>query len=1103
MANLEEDIANSRQEVESTPESDPNRSALSTTLASLLGRQYEKRGKETDLEEAISVSRQAVKSTPEDHPNYPVALSTFAMMLLHSYNHFGNASDLEEAVKASRQAVKLTPEGHQNRSAALSTLAKLLELRYEQQSGEIADLKEAVDVSKQAVESAPEGHPNYSVALTTLGGILGRRITQVALPTGPADLKEAITTLRQAVKTTPEDHPNYPIASTFLGRLLGFLYYQTGEMADIEESIRHVRQAINSVQEGNIYLYRALNILGVSLSRRYDRLGETADIEEAVMVAKRGVRLAPDTSPNLAAWLVDLSFMLGNRHGRTGSLADLEDAMIEARRVIEVMPKNHIGRPLFLTNLGINLSRRYDRTGQIADLEEAITVIRKAIELTTEEHPNRRVWLDALGRMLGNLYDRTAEMAYIEEAIVVTRKAVDLTPESHYTSAQWTHTLAVMLNRRGKPADIDEAITVVEKAIKPLPKDHFYYPQILTTLTHLFSHRYNETKKAADLENAMTTARKAIGLEIEDHPELERSLNALGTMLRYRYDLKGEKKDEDEALQCFLRAYDILQAPPLPRIQAARAAIQILQKRSKWADAVQVAKDALNLLPLVCGRYSSLDDQQHAIVQTSGLAADVCSIILKGEEGDASEALQQLERGRGLILGYIVDNHIELALKEQYPLLANRYETLRSIASSNIDNYPPPIRQQLLQQRKEAPVQMEECLRNIRQMHGFERFLEVLTVKEMKDLAIEGPIVVVNVTDISADAIIVPQAITDDEFIHIPLPKMMASNAPTRFARVLSNYRDAVDEDPQHSHRKWIAPDAKDDKNRVEFLDYLSWLWSSCVSLVLLRLGDSQTPRRIWWVGTGAASSLPFHAAVIRHGHYDTLVHSYAPTLKMLSHSKSLASEGVGIKDMSVFMAAMPTSKDLKALPGVQKEKKVVKEAMEGHTFYAIDHPSAEHVLEELGKYDVAHFACHGKSDGTNPINSCLVLQKEFGGEICADYLTASMVSKVAMSSKGAWMAYLSACSTAEVRAKAFVDEGLHLAGAFQGAGFRHIVGSLWSAHDNACAEVAGFFYRQLLESRDAEDPNRTVAEALQDAICKIRQRYHPIDWAPFIHLGA
>lgn len=38
-------------------------------------------------------------------------------------------------------------------------------------------------------------------------------------------------------------------------------------------------------------------------------------------------------------------------------------------------------------------------------------------------------------------------------------------------------------------------------------------------------------------------------------------------------------------------------------------------------------------------------------------------------------------------------------------------------------------------------------------------------------------------------------------------------------------------------------------------------------------------------------------------------------------------------------------------------------------------------------------------------------------------------------------------------------DEGLHLASAFQAAGFAHAVGALWQADDETCVEMARAFY--------------------------------------------
>ena len=81
-------------------------------------------------------------------------------------------------------------------------------------------------------------------------------------------------------------------------------------------------------------------------------------------------------------------------------------------------------------------------------------------------------------------------------------------------------------------------------------------------------------------------------------------------------------------------------------------------------------------------------------------------------------------------------------------------------------------------------------------------------------------------------------------------------------------------------------------------VEHMSWLWSSCVKPILKVLTDSQISDshellRVWWIGTGIASSFPFHAA----GQYtknvgntqdsentlSQIIPSYTPTIKALA----------------------------------------------------------------------------------------------------------------------------------------------------------------------------------------------------------------------------
>lgn len=107
---------------------------------------------------------------------------------------------------------------------------------------------------------------------------------------------------------------------------------------------------------------------------------------------------------------------------------------------------------------------------------------------------------------------------------------------------------------------------------------------------------------------------------------------------------------------------------------------------------------------------------------------------------------------------------------------------------------------------------------------------------------------------------------------------------------------------------------------------------------------------------------------------------------------------------------------------------------------------------------------------------------------------------------KRARIAYLSACSTAQMSVVRLADEIIHLASGFQIAGFAHVIGSMWPSDDSVCVDVAKTFYEQLLLSDFyGQGDDRSVAVALHLSLRNIisERRKVPLLWAQYIHLGA
>lgn len=138
-------------------------------------------------------------------------------------------------------------------------------------------------------------------------------------------------------------------------------------------------------------------------------------------------------------------------------------------------------------------------------------------------------------------------------------------------------------------------------------------------------------------------------------------------------------------------------------------------------------------------------------------------------------------------------------------------------------------------------------------------------------------------------------------------------------------------------------------------------------------------------------------------------------------------------------------------------------------------------VLAAARQADVLHLACHGEFRADNPRFSALHL-----GE---GLLTAADVEAQRLPAR---LVVLSACETGRTQATAG-DEGLGLVRAFQLAGARDVVASLWAVDDEATAHFMASFYGAW--DRGGVD----VASALQRAREAVRARWpHPFHWAAF-----
>ena len=107
-------------------------------------------------------------------------------------------------------------------------------------------------------------------------------------------------------------------------------------------------------------------------------------------------------------------------------------------------------------------------------------------------------------------------------------------------------------------------------------------------------------------------------------------------------------------------------------------------------------------------------------------------------------------------------------------------------------------------------------------------------------------------------------------------------------------------------------------------------------------------------------------------------------------------------------------------------------------------------MLAALATCGWVHFACHAVSDPLQPSESRLLLHDRA--------LAVRDIARLRL--PDAELAFHAACSTAR-GSEQLADEAIHIASAFQLAGYRNVVGTLWPALDATAARLAEGFYRR------------------------------------------
>ncbi|KAJ7213678.1 CHAT domain-containing protein [Mycena rebaudengoi] len=1033
---------------------DPGSVIYLADLAASLGRRFERLHSLLDLNKCVEMLNVVVTFTPYDHPDMPKMLSNLGYALRCRFEQLNDLGDLNESILQMEVAVSLTLDGE---PSWLNQLGTSLFLRFEQ-LGDLNDLNQAVLRLETAVTLTLDSHIDKPTWLCNLGDPLIRRFEQLG---DLNDLEQAVLRFEAAATLLPDDHPDKPTVLSNLGTSLCTRFKQLGELDDLNQAVLWLEAAISLTPRGHPETPVRLSNLGMSLHSRFERLGDLNDINESVLQHEAAVTLTPDGHPHKPVQLTNLGASLQSRFERLGDLGDLNQAILQHEAAVSLTLDGHLYKPSRLSNLGISLQSRFERLGDLNDLDQAVLRFEAAATLTPDDHPNKPSILNNLGISLRTRFKELGELADLNQAVLWLEAAIALTPDGHPATPLRLNSLGILLRSRferlGDLNDLNESVLRLEAAVTLTPDGHPNKPLLLTNL---------------------------------------------GNSLHQRFERLHDSQDSQQLLQHYNSAACSSTGPASVRFHAA----------TQWAkhahihgpsSILRAYTSAIELLPELAWLGLSIADRHHRLLHAGQVVRDAASAAIAG--GEYQKAVEWLDQGRSVIWGQLLNLRTPVdELRKSHPYLADQLVSLSTSLENSgtrdtavVDASKPQSLQSITQQSHALALKRNDILQQIRELPGFQRFLLSKPISELSLAANVGPVTILNVSAYGCDALILMPGL-EDEVIHVPL-----NDFTPHEAQALAKSLASIVGTPGRSDRLLgfqegdMAPDDI-------FSNILSELWLKIVRPILdalaLTTPVSHNLGRIWWCPTGPLAFLPIHAAGLygenqRFGSKlsDYLISSYTPSLTAMIHGFLPRSEYQG--NLQLLAVTQPSANGQSYIPGTQEEIEGIQQHIQGKKVHLqwLDEEMAtiDNVQKSMRNSIWVHFACHGvQSD--SPTESALLLAG-------SSRLTLSNIIKLSL--PNAELAFLSACQTA-TGSQALQDESVHLTAGMLLAGYRGVIGTMWSIMDNDAPQVAGDVYAHLLDAWPP-DPTR-AAEALHLAVQKLRERPGAtfIQWVPFIHFG-
>ncbi|KAF8124578.1 CHAT domain-containing protein [Boletus edulis] len=791
-----------------------------------------------------------------------------------------------------------------------------------------------------------------------------------------------------------------------------------------------------------------LHSQGKFLADQFKRGRGTSCIDEAIILDREALELCPPSHPMRPVSLTSLATHLRDRYNQLGSRSGLEEAVILAREALDLCPKGHPDRSSSLNILAMCFFTRYKQLGDMEDFDQAIVLGRETLNLRPQGHPKRLTALTNFGLHLVARYEQLGVMEDLDEAIVLGREALYICPKRNVNRSLSLYNLAIRLSSRyeqlGVTEDLDEAIALTREALDLCPKGHHKRPKMLDGLAIQLSFRYEQLEVMEDLDEAIVLSREFLDHCPKGHPGRSKSLENLAAHLSIRNQQLGVVEDLDEAIVLSREALDLRpQGHPNRSVSLGNLALHLYNRfiRSRQlndkeeifnlyaqlaympqvvcSDDLFTAREwtrvaenfqhptillayetSLRLLIQYLAILPSLP-QNLVILRKQTSSLAVDAFSACLRNHSLPKAVELLEQGRGVFWSQLTRLRSPLDDVIVSGMAGKGLADEFIRLTSLIRNTFDSRRADQREQLCHLNLEIQRVVTNIRQLPDLSHFLLPSLFSDLQCAASGGPVIIVNASKYSCDVLVI---LLDRDPVHIPLQITVEG------VRELSKDLDTLTMFRQSSFF-CKRPDC------------------------LNRASGGAPPE----------SSLHFLYTLLGH---------------------------IGrVNRISLFSTSHPTpplSPPSFALDGLIHRILQLREARVSDvaTFIRIegDESCIPKVVEELGKNEWIHLACHGLPNRTQPFESAFALHD--------GRFTIQQIMKCDL--KNPQFAYLSACHTT-VGDEESPDEVIHLASTMQFVGFRSVIGTMWAVDDAETNKITSTFYKHIMDESGRLDHTRAA----------------------------